>query len=81
MNKREFVEAVHEETGVSVEIVTEVVNIYEKNLLSSKDSQRTVSMVCEKCKLASEEAEKLVQACERVLKSELIRKLKHPFGK
>lgn len=77
MNKRGLAEVVAQKIDKSLEEVLNIVQIYEEY---SKLDDFT-SEACEKCGMSKSEAENIHSTIAEIIKSEVLRKIKYPFGK
>lgn len=76
MNKRGLAEEVAKRIDKPFEEVLNIVQIYEDH---SKLDDFTRE-VCEKCNMGESEAEDIHSIISKTIKSEVLRKIKHPFG-
>lgn len=80
MNKREFIQRLKEETTYTIEECTLINDIIEDTFIfTNKGKEKLISKFKDKLSLNDSESNELYDIIMNILKSEIKRKLTHPF--
>ncbi|MBO5376590.1 MAG: hypothetical protein J6A52_07065 [Bacilli bacterium] len=80
VNKKEFAKSIKEQTNYNDEKCMMIVNIIEDNfLLLTNNKDKIISELIEKLSVSFEEANNIYNISITIIKSEIKRKILHPF--
>lgn len=80
MNKRIFVNELEKQTNYNNEQCMIIVNILEINFLVGKNNKdKTINELIKKLNISVEEARNIYNVSSNIIKSEIKRKILHPF--
>ena len=80
MNKKEFIEELKKQTGLSEEKCIIINDVLENNfLIGKKNKDKIIIELKDKLKINEEEADKIYNITSEIFVSEIKEKIKHPF--
>lgn len=82
MNKSEFIKEISNRTGFDENKCNEINNIVEETFIIGKNNkEKLIENLKAKLNFSEEEADNIYNIISEILGSEILNKLKHPFGK
>lgn len=81
MNKEQFVNELSNKINYSIDKCRVILDILESNFfISKKNKGKIIDEITYRLEIETKEAEIIYEVATKIIKEEIIHKLKHPFG-